>query len=262
MQAAFLTEDVRVAALFAGMPGAQSMVQAALAGQGRVLADSPVRPRCAVATAGDFLYCGGVPGPSAKHLLRRAMGAHKDWLIYAEGKWLEVLQSLVKVKMVRRMAFIHDVQPRDAHLRALLKAMPEDAAFQPIEGEWIARCREAEWSRDFVSLFTQEDYEARGLGVLLMVEGEAVAGASSYVSYPGGIEIQLETRGDKQGRGYATLAAAQLILLAHERGLIATWDAANPASGHIAEKLGYVPAGAYQVATIAKDEGENGIQDR
>lgn len=85
-----------------------------------------------------------------------------------------------------------------------------------------------------------------------MVEGQAVAGASSYVSYPGGIEVQLQTRDNQQGRGYATLAAAQLILLAHERGLSATWDAANPASAHIAEKLGYRPAGCYQVAEIEK----------
>jgi len=132
--------------------------------------------------------------------------------------------------------------------------MPENAEFQPIEGEWIAWCRQNEWSRDFVSLFTDEDYAKRGLGVLLVVEGEAVAGASSYVSYPGGVEIQLQTRDDMQGRGYATLAAARLILMAHQRGLIATWDAANEVSAHIAEKLGYKQEGTYQVAVIAKEK--------
>ena len=87
-----------------------------------------------------------------------------------------------------------------------------------------------------------------------MLDGEAVAGASSYVSYPGGIEVQLQTRDDMQGRGYATLAAAKLILMAHKRGLIATWDAANEVSAHIAEKLGYVQEGEYQVAMIDKSE--------
>lgn len=250
MQAGFLTRDQRVAALFEGAPGAHSLVLAALEGQGRVLVDSPVRPRCAVAAAGDFLYGGGVPGPEAKLMLRRAMGCHEDWLIYAPGPWLAVLESIAPVQMKTRMSFDHHVQPQDAHLRRLLRAMPEGATFQPIEGAWIDRCREAEWSRDFVSLYTREDYEQRGLGVLLMVDGQAVAGASSYVSYPGGIEIQLQTRDDHQGRGYATLAAARLILAAHQRGLIATWDAANPASAHIAEKLGYRPAGEYQVATL------------
>lgn len=36
------------------------------------------------------------------------------------------------------------------------------------------------------------------------------------------------------------------------RRFSATWDAANPASAHIAEKLGYRPAGDYQVTEIEK----------
>lgn len=257
MQAGFATQDRRAAALFEGMPGAHSLVQAALEGQGRVLVDSPVRPRCAVAVAGDFLYCGGMPGPVAKHLLRRAMGVYTDWLIYAPGAWLDVVRSITPVKLVNRVAYKQH-QPEDGHLRRLLKALPEGASFQPIEGKWIDWCRGAEWSRDFVSLYSDEGYQQRGLGVLLMVNGEAVAGASSYVSYPGGIEVQLQTRDDMQGRGYATLAAARLILMAHERGLIATWDAANEVSAHIAEKLGYQRMGEYQAASIDKEK-KNGI---
>lgn len=253
MQAGVPTNDQRVAALFAGMPGADSMVLAALAGQGRVLVDSPVRPRCGVAAAGDFLYCGGEPGREARHILRRAMGVHQDWLIYAPGGWMDVVRSIAPVKIVTRVAY-DPRQPENGHLRSLLKAMPEGASLQPIEGEWIDWCRQAEWSRDFVSLYSSEDYRQRGLGVLLMVDGEAVAGASSYVSYPGGIEVQVQTRDDQQGRGYATLAAAKLILMAHERGLVATWDAANEASAHIAEKLGYTKQGEYQVAMIDKSE--------
>lgn len=254
MQAGVMTNDRRIAALFDGMPGALSMVLAALEGQGRVLVDSPVRPRSAVAVAGDFLYCAGEPGPEAKHILRRAMGSGENWLIYAKGAWMDVLRSVVPVKMEMRVAYDHWVQPEDKHLRSLLRDVPEGAGFQPIEGEWIDWCRQAEWSRDFVSLYDNEDYQRKGLGVLLVVDGEAVAGASSYVSYPGGIEIQLQTRDDMQGRGYATLAAAKLILMAHERGLIATWDAANPASARIAEKLGYRKKGEYQVAVIDKSE--------
>lgn len=254
MQAGFVSGDRRAYTLFAGMPGARSMVLAALEGQGRVLVDSPVRPRCGVAAAGDFLYCGGEPGPEGRMLLRRAMGTYDGWLIYARGAWKQVLESITPVVWTARIAYDHQVQPGDAHLRGLLRAMPEGATFQPIEGEWIPWCRKAEWSRDFVSLYEDADYQARGLGVLLQVNGEIVAGASSYVSYPGGIEIQLQTRDDMQGRGYATLAAAKLILTAHERGLIATWDAANPVSAHIAEKLGYKQEGEYMVAMIDQEK--------
>lgn len=251
MQTGFMTKDSRVMTLFADMPGARSMVLAALDGQGGVMTDSPVHPTCALAWAGDFLYCGGRCGPAAVRLLRRALGRSRDWLIYAPGDWMAALESISPVNVVERIAYDHRHQPEDAHLRRILAAMPEDIRLQPIEGEWITRCRQAEWSRDFVSLFTDEDFARRGLGVLLVQHGEPVCGASSYVSYPGGVEVQLQTRDDRQGRGYATLAAAALILMAHERGLIATWDAANPASDRIARKLGYRPLGTYRVAMLA-----------
>lgn len=46
-------------------------------------------------------------------------------------------------------------------------------------------------------------------------------------------------------RGLATACAARLLLACLERGLYPSWDAANPASAALAEKLGYRPAGAY-----------------
>ena len=251
MQAAFPATDQRTASLFAGAPGGNSLVQAALSGMGRVLADRPKEPRCAVATVGDFVYCGGEPGYSAVHLLRMAMtGSWEDYLIYAPGAWRQALARLGEYQVVRRYAFDSHVQPEDDHLRALLRDMPVEGAFQPIEGAWIAHCRTEEWSRDFVRLYEDEAYAQRGLGVLLMLHGEAVAGASSYTSYPGGIEVQLQTRDDQQGKGYATLAAAKLLLMAHARGLIATWDAANATSAYIAEKLGYCALGTYEVAKL------------
>lgn len=253
MQAAFPTGDSRVLPLFDGMPGARGMVLSALEGMGRVWTDSPVRPRCAVAAAGDFLFCGGEPGLSAARLLRTVMASEKrTWLINAPGRWKHVLERVASAETVTRWAFDHDVQPKDGHLRRLLKQMSAGAVFQPVEGEWIAWCRRQTWSEDFVSLYSDEDYVRRGLGVLVLAEGEVVAGASSYLSYSGGIEIQLQTRDDMQGRGYATLAAAKLILMAHERKLIATWDAANEASAHIAQKLGYRLIGSYSVYTPSK----------
>lgn len=254
MQAEFPTTDRGVAALFAHLPGAMGMVLAALDGMGRVWVDSPVHPRCAIAAAGDFLFCGGEPGRSAARMLRTAMASEKRlWLVQAPGAWAETLRKIAPVKPCGRWAFEHHVQPADEQLLCLLEKAPENAAFQPIEGEWITWCRKYSWSEDFVSMYEGDAYEHKGLGVLLMVDGVPVAGASSYVSYPGGVEIQLQTRDDMQGRGYATLAAAKLVLMAHQRGLMATWDAANEASAHIAQKLGYRLLGPYQVYELEGD---------
>lgn len=252
MQAGFWTGE-KAAGLFHQVPGGHGLVLAALHGQGRVLTDNPVNPRCAIAAVGNFLFCAGTPGRVAERMLRRVMGDHELWLVCAPDDWHPLLEHIAPVRMVKRMAF-EPHQPEDEPLRSLLQAMPEGGRFQLIADEWIARCRQEKWSEDFVSAFSDKDFQRHGLGVLLMVEGQPVAGASSYVCYPGGMEVQVQTRDDMQGRGYATLAAAKLILLAHERGLSATWDAANPVSGHIAEKLGYRPAGIYQVAEMCRQQ--------
>ena len=72
-----------------------------------------------------------------------------------------------------------------------------------------------------------------------MKEGEPVSGASSYSSYAGGIEIEVDTREDCRRKGLAYICAAKLILECLERGWYPSWDAQNKESVALAEKLGY-----------------------
>ena len=251
MQATFRCENA--SHLFEKMPVLHGIARAAVTGMGRIWADHPLKPRCAVATIGDFMLCVGEPGMSAMHLIRAALlSERREWLIYAPGKWADKLPKEYAFAREKRWAFSPEVQPEDEHLRTLAQ-LPAGMTVQPIEGAWIQRCMEEDWSRDFVREFgTDEAYAARGMGVLLLDNGYPVAGASSYVAYPGGMEVQVQTREGFEGRGYATVSAANLLLNAHENGLIATWDAANPASAHMAERLGYVSAGAYEVFILKK----------
>lgn len=254
MIAAFPTREARVFDMFHGLPGAHGMVEAARHGMGRAWTDSPVRPRAAVVAVGDFLYCGGEPGLSAARLLRTAVSSEKrGWLVYAPGAWKSALDRVAPSVIRTRYAFDPLIQPEDGRLRALLANAPEGLTYERITGGWIGKCREAAWSHDFVSLFSDEQFEREGLGVLAMLDGEPVAGASSYVAYPGGLEVQVETRNGFEGRGLATLASAKLILLAHEQGRIATWDAASAVSKHIAEKLGYRFTQTYTVYEMQRE---------
>lgn len=234
--------------LFASMPCLHGLWEAGLNGTGQAWADAPVNPRAAVMAVGDFLLCGG---EAEEALLRTAVAsARKPWLVYAPGPWLQALEGIAPFRLTERQAFQPDVQPEDAHLRGLVAHLPEDVCLRPLEGPWIPWCRARDWSRDFVSQFTDGGFTAEGLGMLVMREGQPVSGAASYVRCPGGLEVQVTTREGCEGRGYATLAAAGLILRAHAQGLVATWDAANPVSARIAEKLGYRPADRYTVAEL------------
>ena len=74
---------------------------------------------------------------------------------------------------------------------------------------------------------------------MIFHEGEPVAGASSYSSFDGGIEIEIDTKAEYRRRGLATACGAKLILECLDRGWYPSWDAQNPWSLALAEKLGY-----------------------
>ena len=252
-----MTEQMRqkLAPLFADMHALIGMREAALTGQfGAAFVDAAENPRCAVMTAGDVVLCGGVYASCGCELLGQALASQeREWLVYAPSAWHKELAQNNQLQPVTRYAFDHDVQPSASVIADILRTAPQNLTFQPVEGEWVEWCRKQEWSRDFVSGYPDEKaYAANGLGTLVMRDEEPVAGASSYLSYPHGIEVQVQTREGFEGHGYATLAAAKLIEMGHAVGKLVTWDAANPASQHMAEKLGYQPAGAYTVFELHK----------
>lgn len=82
-------------------------------------------------------------------------------------------------------------------------------------------------------------------------DGELLAGASSFVVFQGGLEIEIDTREDVRRQGLATACGAALVLMCLDRGLYPSWDAATRDSVALAEKLGYVfdhPYAIYKVA--------------
>ena len=217
--------DIR--GMFAGLPGAHGIIEAALNGQGLVMTDDSARPSSAAVLAGDFLFFGGEP---SEELVRRALNAeNRAWIVQGSSAFLALVQAQ----------------------RSGTANLPQGVTLVPIGAAEMAFCRKTPWAADFVNQFTEDEYARSGLGVLVCADGAFVSGASSYAAYPGGIEVEVDTAPAHRGHGYATLAAAKLILTAHQQGKIATWDAANETSAHIAQKLGYRVTCAYQVFTTA-----------
>ena len=74
----------------------------------------------------------------------------------------------------------------------------EDAAMAILgDFAFFAGNRSNGWANDMVSQFENYDlYKKSGLGVVILKDGELVAGASSYSRYREGIEIEIDTRED------------------------------------------------------------------
>ncbi len=165
--------------------------------------------------------------------------------------WARVIERALgtQVRKTQRYAIRKDVHHFDeAKLRALAGTLPTGYTLSAIDGGLYRKALAEEWSRDLVVRFRDEaDYLARGLGVVALSGDEIVSGASSFVVFHGGIEVEIDTRRDQRRRGLAAACGAQLLLDCFARGLYPSWDAHNMASVALAEKLGYVYDGPYDV---------------
>lgn len=230
---------------------ANGLVKSCLDGcMGKAYGDHPFRPGAALLCVGDFACLGGDPNrPASRQLAGKlALEKGRTWLIPVTEGWEEHLTSW-KPKLLERSvryAVTRKTEFDKAKLLALVNAIPQEFALYSINGTLYEKAMAEEWSRDFCSQFScSEDYANRGIGIAALRGEKLVAGASSYVIYHGGIEIQTDTRADMRRRGLAAACCARLILDCLQKGLSPSWDAANPASLKLAEKLGYALKAPY-----------------
>lgn len=235
--------------LFDGI--SDTMVLSYLGGHmGRAYTDGyPVRS-CEIIN-GDFCIMAGVP---SRELLQNITGNLIIWPVNPE-----IDAAVRKTYGDRAKPATRYSLPREnsvfcrERLYGYASSLPAEYNIRLFDRDLYSKALSAEWSRDFVSQFSSaDDYLNRGLGAAVICGGELAAGASSYVVFDGGIEIELDTKEPFRHRGLATAAAARLILECLDRSLYPGWDAANLASLHIAEKLGYHPGAQYTVYRITQ----------
>ena len=197
----------------------------------------------AMAMLGDFVFFAGKP--SEKLLRYKPESCKQDFIIMVpqNDEWSVMIEQVYKekAKKVTRYAFKKepDIFDKDK-LKKVTAQLPDDFEIKQIEEYEFSMCKKNHWSNDLVSQF--KDYEAYrklGLGVVILHNGELVAGASSYGRYKDGIEIEIDTREDYRRKGLAYVSGAKLILECLDRNLYPSWDAQNLWSAALAEKLGY-----------------------
>ena len=249
-------------ALFAGWQ--ETMIDSCLQGiMGEIYAVGiqDVCPRSAMAILGDFCFLAGEP--DAELVAYRPEGRDRDFMIMipqdsAQGvsqgimtspdsvrgvSWGNLICQVYgdKVRQVTRYAIKKEEHIWDLdRLREAVAGLPFEYTLRLIDEELYQKCLENDWSRDLVAQYRDyEQYRKLGLGVAILQGQEIVAGASSYSSYEGGIEIEIDTREDHRRKGLAYICGARLILECCARNLYPSWDAQNLQSVALAEKLGY-----------------------
>jgi len=197
----------------------------------------------ALAILGDFAFFAGTP---CEELVKfKPDSCKQDFIIMVpqNNEWAELIELCYgeKAKKVTRYAI--KKEPDIFYIEKLEQAtlsLPSEYEVRFL-GEWeYNMCRSNGWSNDLVSQYDNyEMYKNLGLGVVIVKDGELLAGASSYSTYNEGIEIEIDTREDYRRKGLAYACGAKLILECLKRRLYPSWDAQNKASVALAEKLGY-----------------------
>jgi GNAT superfamily N-acetyltransferase len=113
------------------------------------------------------------------------------------------------------------------------------------------------WGQDhFVDLSafdSAEDFIRRGIGFYMERNSTVVAAAYSSLVCSRGIEVSLFVEEEYRRQGIATTLGACLLKWCMENNADANWDAANPESCALAEKLGYIRSGEYPAYYLKKE---------
>ena len=245
--------------IFAGWQ--ETLIWSCLQGvMGEIYTERAQKPESAMAFLGDFCF---LAGKADEELVRyRPKNCRQEFVIMVpqDEAWEEMIEHCYqeKAKRVTRYAFRKEPGVFSIEkLEEMAAALTPEHSVRLIDEELYRWCREGlhrkerEWCKDWVTQYEDyESYREYGLGVVILKDGEPVSGASSYSSYRGGIEIEIDTRLDCRRKGLAAICGARLILECLKRDWYPSWDAQNLWSKALAEKLGYQydhPYTAYEI---------------
>lgn len=217
---------------------------------GKVFVTDKDNPKSACAFVGCFVFYAGVPD-------RELVENKPDGFVImtpSNEEWAKLIEECYPdSKKYFRYAIKKNTKFDREYLQSIIEKLPEGYSIQKIDGEIYDKCLGDPVTADFVSSFRDKaDYLEKGRGVVILKDGEIVAGASSYTRYNEGIEIEVDTKLEERRKHLALIACAKLILNCLDENLYPSWDAQNMNSVRLAEKLGYEFSHEYVAYEVAR----------
>lgn len=212
---------------------------------GEAYSDHPTEPQAAAIFVAGFCFFAGKA--NLELVQTKPIDCREEYMIMIppSPEWERMIKEDYKDRATRRMRYTTKKDPstfdRDK-LAQIVANLAAEYELRPIDRELYETILTLPWAWDLCGNIPggYENFAANALGFVILHDGEIVSGASTYAYYRGGIEIQIDTREDYRRRGLATICGAKLILECLARGLYPSWDAHNPESLALAQKLGYV----------------------
>lgn len=241
------TNRIRLAREFKHVPRVDLSIECILEGQmGRAFVDDGVHPTAFKIEVGPFFYFTGDAASPGGHTMLENIVPCTLFMPSSPG-WIEAAKSMYGERLIGfdRHSFSSEHISAE-HLDHLcqISAFREDV--RQMDLSFTAQL----WGQDhFIDLSdfdSAEDFVQRGIGFYLEKHGVVVGAAYSSLVCSKGIEVSLFVLGDYRRQGIATILASRLLKWCIANNADANWDAANPESCKLAEKLGYIQRGEYQ----------------
>ncbi len=245
-----LEDTSKVEALFSGWE--ETLIYSCLQKvMGRIYVTNPNAPVSAMAFVGVFAFLAGEPD---RELL---LGKPDGFVIMVpqDDRWSVLIEACFPdARRVTRYAIRKDTVFDRDYLADMVAKLPEGYELKRIDTDIYDLCVQDPVTADFVSAFgSKEKYLELGRGMVILMDGKIVSGASSYTRYKEGIEIEVDTVPNERRKGLACIVCSALILACLEEGLYPSWDAHDMNSVQLAKRFGYVFDHEYIAYEVASD---------
>ncbi|RPI29901.1 MAG: GNAT family N-acetyltransferase, partial [Chloroflexota bacterium] len=128
----------------------------------------------------------------------------------------------------------------EEHMASLVDSSPYRDRIAPLDASLInCLAQRPEGYFDLSDFDGVDDFLARGYGFTIPDGDDLMGVAYSSLVCSRGIEVSVYIEEKYRMKGAATALAARLVLECLRHGLRPNWDAANPESCRLAERLGY-----------------------
>ncbi|HGR8137920.1 TPA: GNAT family N-acetyltransferase, partial [Streptococcus pneumoniae] len=162
--------------------------------------------------------------------------------------WQDFLHRKVGLNSFTRYSFKDKANFQVEFLNNLVTHLEEGYNIVPIDNHIYNCFSTEEWSQDLQGDFeSYQDFVLKGgFGFVILKNNELIAGISSGLVYRKAVEVEVATRPNEQGNGFAKKLGAAMILESLNRDMFPLWDAHNEASKKVAEFLGYELSEPYE----------------
>ena len=222
-------------------------IECAIEGQlGKVWVDDIAHPCAYCLKVGPFCYFAGDASSSGGRQLMQRFPAYHI-LMPSPAEWLELAREIFgeQLKSFPRYS-LSSSQLSKQHLTRLLENSPLRDRVVPIRFELATQAVETPDSfLDLSDFDSVADFIERGFGYTIQDNDKIMGMAYSSLVCSQGIEVSVFVEEAYRLQGVATALCSKLILHCLEEQLRPNWDAANPESITLAQKLGYVYQDSY-----------------